>query len=76
VRRWSPGVVRGSVVQEGVVREEGMEDVRLDKVREDVQINKVLKPKLVGLATALAWTTVARLVRQALLQGVREGVAH
>ncbi|KAE9259920.1 hypothetical protein PF008_g33245, partial [Phytophthora fragariae] len=41
VRRWSPGVVRGSVVQEGVVREEGMEDVRLDKVREDVQINKV-----------------------------------
>ncbi|KAE9207688.1 hypothetical protein PF004_g16966 [Phytophthora fragariae] len=33
VRRWSPDVVQGSVVQEGVVREEGMEDVRLDKVR-------------------------------------------
>ncbi|KAE8968773.1 hypothetical protein PF005_g27429 [Phytophthora fragariae] len=47
VRRWSPGVVRGSAVQEGVVREEDMEDVRFDKVR-------VLKPKQVEWATASA----------------------
>ncbi|KAE9058582.1 hypothetical protein PF007_g31251, partial [Phytophthora fragariae] len=45
-------------------------------VSEDVQIHKVLNLTAVGCGTALAWTPVARLVRQALLQGVREGVAH
>ncbi|KAE9158468.1 hypothetical protein PF002_g33095 [Phytophthora fragariae] len=44
--------------------------------QEDAQINKVLNLTAVGCGTALAWTPVARLVRQALLQGVREGVAH
>ncbi|KAE9229252.1 hypothetical protein PF002_g13347, partial [Phytophthora fragariae] len=44
--------------------------------QEDVQINKVLNLTAVGCGTALAWTPVARLVRQALLQGVREGVVH
>ncbi|KAE8962756.1 hypothetical protein PR001_g29607, partial [Phytophthora rubi] len=37
---------------------------------------QVLNLTAVGCGTALAWTPVARLVRQALLQGVREGVAH
>ncbi|KAE9261809.1 hypothetical protein PF001_g32279 [Phytophthora fragariae] len=44
--------------------------------QEDAQIHKVLNLTAVGCGTALAWTPVARLVRQALLQGVREGVAH
>ncbi|KAE9153780.1 hypothetical protein PF004_g32798, partial [Phytophthora fragariae] len=49
VRRWSPGVVRGSVVQEDVVRQEDVEDVRLDKA-----LNRTAG----GWATASAWAPV------------------
>ncbi|KAE8887939.1 hypothetical protein PF003_g28205 [Phytophthora fragariae] len=41
-----------------------------------VLVVQVLNLTAVGCGTALAWTPVARLVRQALLQGVREGVVH
>ncbi|KAE8954524.1 hypothetical protein PR002_g32063 [Phytophthora rubi] len=41
-----------------------------------VLVVQVLNLTAVGCGTALAWTPVARLVRPASLQGVREGVAH
>ncbi|KAE9207689.1 hypothetical protein PF004_g16965 [Phytophthora fragariae] len=42
--------------------------------QEDAQIHKVLKPKLVGLATTSAWAQVVRPARQASLRMVCEGV--
>ncbi|KAE8952444.1 hypothetical protein PR001_g33291, partial [Phytophthora rubi] len=55
------GAVRGRVVQEDVVRQEDVEDVRLDKA---------LNLTAVGWATASAWAPVARPVRQASLKAV------
>ncbi|KAE9259454.1 hypothetical protein PR003_g34779, partial [Phytophthora rubi] len=53
--------------QEGVVQQEGVEDVRLDKA---------LNLTAMGSATASEWAPVARPVRQPSLQVVQEGVVE